>query len=74
MDINKGFSTPDVDEAAIKRAVISQTYESYVLADHTKFGRIASITFACIDEANIITDHIEELDYCKYTTVRAVEE
>ena len=74
VDINKGFSTPDVDEAAIKRAVISQAYESYVLADHTKFGRIASITFACIDEANIITDHIEELDYCKYTTVRAVEE
>ena len=74
VDINKGFSTPDVDEAAIKRAAISQSYESYVLADYTKFGRIASITFACIDEANIITDHIEDPDYCKYTTVKAVEE
>ena len=28
VDINKGFSTPDVDEAAIKGAVIKQSYVS----------------------------------------------
>lgn len=73
VDINQGFSTPDVDEAAIKSAVIKQSYMAYVLADYTKFGRISSVTFADIDEANIITDHISDPEYCRYTMIEEAE-
>lgn len=73
VDIYKGFSTPDVDEAAIKGAVIKQSYMAYILADHTKFGRISSVSFAGLEEAYIITDHISDDEYCKYTEIKEAE-
>lgn len=73
VDINKGFSTPDVDEAAIKNAVVKQSYVSYILADHTKFGRVSSVSFAKLEEAYIITDHINDTEYCKYTKIKEAE-
>ena len=73
VDINKGFSTPDVDEAAIKGAVIKQSYVSYILADHTKFGRVSSVSFAKIEDACIITDHISDAEYCRYTKIKEAE-
>lgn len=73
VDINKGFSTPDVDEAAIKSAVIKQSYETYILADHTKFGCVSSVNFAALKEAYIITDHIDDFDYCQYTIIKEAE-
>lgn len=73
VDIDKGFSTPDVDEAAIKGAVIKQSYASYILADHTKFGRVSSVSFAELGEAYIITDRINDDEYCKYTEIKEAE-
>ena len=46
IDPERGFTTPDIGEAAIKTAAMKQSYISFVLADHTKFGLISSITFA----------------------------
>lgn len=73
IDIEKGFSTPDVDEAAIKGAVVKQTYAAYILADHTKFGRVSSVTFASLDKAVIITDSKADEEYHRYTEIKEVE-
>lgn len=73
VDINKGFTTPDIDEAAIKGAAVKQSYRSFILADHTKFGRVSSVTFAAIDEAEVITDVIKNSEFCEYTVVKETE-
>lgn len=73
VDIEAGFTTPDIGEAAVKTAVIKQSYVSFVLADHTKFGSVSPVTFAVIDEACVITDHLEGEHYRKYTVIKEVE-
>jgi len=73
IDLERGFTTPDVSEAAVKTAVMKQSADSYVLADHTKFERISSVTFAALDEASIITDRLEYPVYGRHTTVHEAE-
>lgn len=73
VDIERGFTTPDIGEAAIKTAVMKKAYVSFVLADHTKFGLISPVTFADLDEACIITDHIVNEHFHKYTVIKEVE-
>ena len=51
-----GITTPDVNEAAVKRAAIRQSLEKYVLADSSKFGVVSPVTFALADSVRIITD------------------
>ncbi len=73
IDIARGFSTPDIGEAAIKTAAMEQSYVSVILADHTKFGLISPVTFAELEDACIITDKMEHHEYCKYTVIEEVE-
>lgn len=74
IDLDRGFTTPDISEAAVKTAVMKQSAEAYVLADHAKFGRISSVTFAALNEARIITDRMEHLAYEQHTTVYQAEQ
>lgn len=54
--LNHGFSTPDDDEALIKKTALRQSGASYVLSDSSKFERTAFVKFADIEEAAIITE------------------
>ena len=72
ISIQAGFTTPDVDEAMIKTEAIRHAYMSYVLADHTKFDEINSVTFASIGDCSIITDKLTAKDYMNHTTVMIV--
>ncbi|MCR4842668.1 MAG: DeoR/GlpR family DNA-binding transcription regulator [Eubacterium sp.] len=65
-----GYTTPDADEALIKSAAIKHTYMSYILADHTKFDKINSVTFAELSDCCVITDKITNKDYLNYTVVK----
>lgn len=56
------FTTPDPVEASIKRKAMERTYKSYILADSSKFNNVASVTFANLSEATLITDCIRD-DY-----------
>lgn len=73
VDLEKGFSTPDIGEAAVKTAVIKQSQRSYVLADHTKFGLVSSVTFAKLADACIITDQESSPEYTEHTEIRVAE-
>lgn len=73
VDLEKGFSTPDIGEAAVKTAVIKQSQTSFVLADHTKFGLISSVTFAKLKDACIITDKESPQQYAEHTEIRVAE-
>lgn len=49
-----GFSTPDPDEAAVKRALVHAARRVVVLADATKFGRDATVSFAALADADVV--------------------
>lgn len=52
-----GLTTPDLEEAAIKNAMMSVAVERIVLADHTKFNRVALCQIAPLSMVDtIITD------------------
>ncbi len=53
--IDKNYlTTPDVEEATIKRTVLENAKESYVLADASKVGQFSFVKVAEIEQATII--------------------
>lgn len=70
IDLEKGITTPDPDEAMIKNEVIKHSSEAYILADSSKFDQIFAVTFAKPDEACIITDKLINSLYKKQGSVR----
>ncbi len=55
--LRHGLSTPDSDEAAIKRAMVTSAHRVVVVADSSKVGREDLISFAPIDRVDVlITD------------------
>ena len=51
-----GFTTPDPEEAEMKRLSIRKCKKRYIVADSSKFGAISPITFADFNFASVITD------------------
>ena len=52
-----GFSTPDSEEAAVKRALVGSARTRVVLADSTKFGPHQVFSFAALTDATaVVTD------------------
>ncbi|WP_332059235.1 DeoR/GlpR family DNA-binding transcription regulator [Streptococcus canis] len=50
------LTTPDMEEAVIKKAVIANAKLSYVLVDSTKIGQVSFVKVAPIDDVTIITE------------------
>ncbi len=55
ISVSKGFSTPEVKEAMIKKKAMGNCKECFILADSTKFEQMSSVKFAEFDQATIIT-------------------
>lgn len=58
-----GFTTPDANEALVKKTALEQCEKAYILCDHSKFNTVSSVTFAAIDAGVILTD--ESMDEFK---------
>lgn len=72
IDIQAGFTTPDVEEARIKEQAVRQSYMTYILADHTKFRRVYPVSFSPLDTCCIITDKIPGGDFADITVIKEV--
>jgi DeoR family transcriptional regulator, fructose operon transcriptional repressor len=73
--LDAGFTTPDPEEAAVKRLAISLSQEAFILADHTKFNEASFSKVADLNEAVIITNEIDEdaaYDFEDKTEIRVV--
>lgn len=70
--LDSGFSTPDVEEALIKMEAVNRTHKVFVLADHSKFGKQSSVSFANLDQAVIITDELTDERYKEQTVIKEV--
>ncbi|OJF97023.1 DeoR/GlpR family DNA-binding transcription regulator [Alkalibacterium sp. 20] len=71
IDLEQGYTTPDVEEAAIKRKAIKQSNQSYILADISKIGDVSFVKVADIDECTLITTKLpeEKKELNEYTRV-----
>ena len=72
ISIKAGVTTPDINEAKIKEAVVQNSSKSFILADHSKFDKISSVTFAQIFKVQIITDKIPDKKYAEFKTIKEV--
>ncbi|MCR4562349.1 MAG: DeoR/GlpR family DNA-binding transcription regulator [Bacilli bacterium] len=63
IDIRQGCTTPDYEEAVVKRAAMAQCNKVYVLADHTKFDVRTTVSFHPFVPEEIITDYINKKDF-----------
>lgn len=54
LTVQRGLSTPDPSEAAVKRAMCRAGRQVVVLADHTKFGGEAAVRFAAIEDVDVL--------------------
>lgn len=59
IDIKFGFSTPDPEEAVLKKLAIELAEESFVLADKSKFKETFFAKVAEIENASIITTNLD---------------
>lgn len=75
ISIKSGFTTPEVNEAAVKTEAMHHCRSRYVLADSGKFDTIATLTFAPLSDACIITTESERnlSSYAEQTTIIEVK-
>lgn len=67
-----GCTTPDISEAAVKESAIRKCKQPYVLADSSKFNQISSVTFAELNDVDVITTKICDSAFHKYKNITEV--
>ena len=58
-----GFTTPDANEALVKKTALGQCKKAYILCDNSKFNIVSAVTFAPVTGGTILTD--ERMDEFK---------
>nr|WP_284250031.1 DeoR/GlpR family DNA-binding transcription regulator [Tetragenococcus halophilus] len=76
-EVGAGFTTPDPEEAAVKKWALKQSQQNYVLIDHSKLQQIAFAQVAPLKAAKIITDSCPSKllkDFQEQTTLKEVKQ
>lgn len=63
IDRESGLTTSDIEESMVKTEAIRRSREVYILADSSKFGLVASVTFGPLDAGTVITDRLPNPEY-----------
>lgn len=66
VSMRHGFTTPDPNEALVKKTALKQCNKKYILTDCEKFDNISSVKFADFGEIHILTDRIPD-NYKNYS-------
>ena len=74
VDFTFGYTTPDEEEAIIKRLALSLGSKCYVLADYTKISQVSFCKVADLTEATLITNVLDEPRHTRYQTLTTVLE
>lgn len=59
VDVSYGFTTPDVEEAAVKKKAIEQSAHSFVLVDSSKFKEVTFAKVADVDDCDVISSGLD---------------
>jgi DeoR family transcriptional regulator, fructose operon transcriptional repressor len=66
ISLERGLTTPDTNEAAIKRAMVRSARRTVVLADHSKIGVDHLARFAVLEDIDVlVTDSGVDPDYAE---------
>lgn len=68
----QGYTTPDTEEAAVKRKASERAYLTYILADSSKFEKVTAATVLPLEKASIITDRLPDRGYLEHTIIKEV--
>ncbi|WP_353947753.1 DeoR/GlpR family DNA-binding transcription regulator [Sporolactobacillus sp. Y61] len=60
IDTEMGFTTPDPEEAMLKKHASELAEQTYVLADSSKFSEISSCKIIDLNQADVITDSLPD--------------
>lgn len=63
-----GYTTPDINEALVKKAAMQKCRKSFIVCDSSKFNTISAVTFASFREATIVTN-LCPAEFSKYKNI-----
>ena len=69
----RGLTTPDSEEALVKKKAMERCARCFVLADSSKIGQVTSITFSDMKESEILTTELKDSSYKKYKNIVEVK-
>lgn len=72
IDLTAGFTTPDMEEALIKREAVQRAFITYILADKSKFEKTSAVTFADLNRCCIVTDELKNNEFREHTVIKEV--
>ena len=72
IDLEAGYTTPEIDEGMVKEAAVKHSYMTFILSDHTKFRRVFPVSFADIRKGCIITDRVPAPEFPEATVIKEV--
>ncbi|MHC5217135.1 DeoR/GlpR family DNA-binding transcription regulator [Enterococcus sp. LJL128] len=71
-----GLTTPDPEEASVKRLAIQHGEQAFILADHTKLNKVTFTKVADIEQVILLVDHCPKdllPEFQKKTIIQEVE-
>lgn len=74
ISLRHGMTSPDPHEAQVKRVSMGQTEKRYVLADASKFGMEAAVSFAGLEDAVVMTSGDVPDEYLQVKGLMRVDE
>lgn len=66
VDLQYGYTTPDEEEALIKRLALQQSTQTYILADNSKLTKVSFCKVAPISDAILITNASKEKNELRF--------
>lgn len=72
ISLSAGLTTPDLQEAMVKKISLGRCRDKYVLADASKFQKTSNVTFASLDDAVILTDQTPPAEFTRLKNVVVV--
>ena len=74
ISVSKGYSTPEIKEAMVKKYSMKNCKRCYILADASKFDQLSSVKFADFEQATILTTELYKPALKKYKNIVEVKE
>lgn len=73
ISIDRGFTTPGIEEGELKAVAIQSAFESWFLADESKFNKVYAAGICDLARSAIITNRLPDARYREYTSVKEIE-
>ena len=73
VSLERGFTTPRIEERELKAAILRVSRESWFLADESKFDKVFPAGICTLQSAGILTNRLPYESYRSRTTVKEAE-